>query len=347
MKAHPSLIACLLLACTVALPAQTPPAASPNPAAAPAAARGGPASTEPRTLLLWEDGAPGALGSADSDKPTLTYYPANGRGAGTAVIVAPGGGYTNLAMNHEGRQVANWLNSLGVSALVLKYRLGPRYRHPIELGDAQRAIRLVRARAAEFGALPDRIGMLGFSAGGHLTATAGTHFDAGKPDAADPIDRVSSRPDFLVLAYPVILSRAPYAHQGSFNALLGANPDPALLDDLSLDQRVTRETPPTFLFHTNADTGVPAENSVQFYLALRKAGVEAELHIFQPGPHGVGLGMGDSVLEAWPPLLSTWFRNRGLLTNPTPAPARGGAAARGNAATPAPVTIPASAPAAK
>jgi acetyl esterase/lipase len=342
MKAHPSLIPCLLLACAVLAPAQTPP--TPAAPAAPAAARGGAASTEPRTFPLWEDAAPGALGTADSDKPTLTYYPANGRGAGTAVIVAPGGGYTGLAMNHEGRQVANWLNSLGVSALVLKYRLGPRYRHPIELGDAQRAIRLVRARAAEFGALPDRVGMLGFSAGGHLTATAGTHFDPGKPDAADPIDRVSSRPDFLVLAYPVILSRAPYAHQGSFNALLGANPDPALLDDLSLDLRVTKDTPPTFLFHTNADTGVPAENSVQFYLALRKAGVEAEIHIFQPGAHGVGLGMGDSVLEAWPPLLSTWFRNRGLLTNPTPLPARGGAA-RGNAATPA--APAATAPAAK
>ncbi len=343
MKAHPSLIPFLLLACATLSVAQTPaaPAASaPATATAPApapAARGGPVSTEPRTFPLWENGAPGALGAEPADIPTLTYYPANGRGAGTAVIIAPGGGYTGLAMNHEGRQVANWLNSLGVSALVLKYRLGPRYRHPIELGDAQRAIRLVRTRATEFGTMPDRVGIMGFSAGGHLAATSGTHFDAGNPGATDPIDRMSSRPDFLVLAYPVILSRAPYAHQGSFNALLGANPDPALLDDLSLDQRVTKDTPPTFLFHTNADTGVPAENSVQFYLALRKAGVQAEIHIFQPGPHGVGLGMGDAVLEAWPPLLSTWFRNRGLLTNPTPpAPARGAAPARGTPATPAP-----------
>jgi acetyl esterase/lipase len=331
MKAHPSLLACSFLVCATLCLAQTPPtpgasAGSPTPAPTPAAARGGVASWEPRTFPLWENGAPGALGTEPADTPTLTYYPANGRGAGTAVIVVPGGGYVNLAMNHEGRQVANWLNSLGVSALVLKHRLGPRYRHPIELGDAQRAIRLVRSRASEFGTTPERIGMLGFSAGGHLAATAGTHFDAGKPDAADSIDRVSSRPSFLVLAYPVILSRAPYAHQGSFNALLGANPDPALLDDLSLDQRVTKETPPTFLFHTNADTGVPAENSVQFYLALRKAGVPAEIHIFQPGAHGVGLGMGDAVLEAWPPLLSTWLRNNGLLTNPTPPPARGGAA---------------------
>lgn len=342
MKAHPSLLACSFLACASLCFAQTPPApaTAPAPAAPAPAARGGANSTDPRTFPLWDNGAPGALGAEPADIPTLTYYPANGRGAGTAVIVAPGGGYTSLAMNHEGRQVANWLNSLGVSALVLKYRLGPRYHHPIELGDAQRAIRLVRARAAEFGALPDRIGILGFSAGGHLAASAGTLFEAGKPDATDPIERMSSRPDFLVLAYPVILSHAPYAHQGSFNALLGANPDPALLDNLSLDQRVTKDTPPTFLFHTDADTGVPAENSVQFYLALRKAGVQAEIHIFQPGPHGVGLAMGDAVLEAWPPLLSTWLRNRGLLTNPTPVPARGGAA---RAAVPAPAA-PAAAP---
>jgi acetyl esterase/lipase len=324
MKAHPSLLACLLLVCASPCPAQTAPAPATPPTPA-AAARGGANSTDPRTFPLWDNGAPGALGAEAADVPTLTYYPANGRGAGTAVVVAPGGGYTGLALNHEGRQVANWLNSLGVSALVLKYRLGPRYHHPIELGDAQRAIRLVRTRAAEFGTTSDRIGLMGFSAGGHLAATAATHFDPGSPDAADPVDRASSRPDFLVLAYPVILSRAPYAHQGSFNALLGANPDPALLDDLSLDQRVTKDTPPTFLFHTNADTGVPAENSVQFYLALRRAGVPAEIHIFQPGAHGVGLALGDAVLEAWPQLLSAWFRNRGLLTNPAPVPARGGA----------------------
>lgn len=337
MKAHPSLLACLILACAPVCVAQTPPAPVTPPSPAAPAARGGTNSTDPRTFSLWENGAPGALGAEPADIPTLTYYPANGRGAGTAVIVAPGGGYTGLALNHEGRQVANWLNSLGVSAFVLKYRLGPRYRHPVELGDAQRAIRLVRSRASEFGTTADRIGIMGFSAGGHLAATAGTHFDAGDPNAADPVDRTGSRPDFLVLAYPVILSRAPYAHQGSFNALLGPNPDPALLDDLSLDQRVTKDTPPTFLFHTNADTGVPAENSVQFYLALRKAGVPAEIHIFQPGAHGVGLAMGDAVLEAWPPLLSTWMRNRGLLTNPTPAPARGGAVP---ATPPAPAAAP-------
>jgi acetyl esterase/lipase len=234
--------------------------------------------------------------------------------SGTAIIVAPGGGYTGLAMNHEGRQVANLLNAAGVTTFVLKYRLGPRYRHPIELGDALRAIRIVRARAQEFGLQPDRIGMLGFSAGGHLTSTAGTHFDAGKADAADPIDRVSSRPDFLVLCYPAISFDPAIAHAGSVRSLLGDKPEQALLDELSNDLKVTPQTPPTFLFHTNADTGVVAENSVRFYLALRRAKVPAEMHIFENGPHGVGLALGDPALSAWPTLLANWLRGRGLLT---------------------------------
>ncbi len=268
-----------------------------------------------RVIPLWEDGAPGALGAEDRDRPTLTHYQAYGRQtAGTAVIVAPGGGYGALAANHEGRQVANYLNALGVTAFVLRYRLGPRYRHPVPLGDAQRAIRLVRARAAEFGVSPDRIGMMGFSAGGHLTSTAGTHFDDGNPAAADPIGRLSSRPDFLILGYPVISFTAAYTHKGSVANLLGENPDPKLLEDLSSESRVTAGTPPTFLFHTSADTGVPPENSVAFYLALRKAGVAAEMHIFEKGPHGVGLAMQDPALAEWPRLLANWLRGRGLLT---------------------------------
>src|SRR5690349_7170551 len=171
---------------------------------------------EPQTVLLWENGARGALGNEDGDKPTLTIYlPLNPAASRTAVVIFPGGGYGMLASNHEGRQVANWFDALGVTAFVAKYRLGPRYHHPIELGDAQRAIRLVRARAAEFGISPDRIGIMGFSAGGHLASTAGTHFDAGNASAADPIDRVSSRPDFMILAYPVISFVAPYSHRGS------------------------------------------------------------------------------------------------------------------------------------
>ena len=162
-------------------------------------------SAETQTILLWENGAPGALGQSDDDKPTITVYrPWRPNLSGTAVIVAPGGGYGVLASNHEGRQVANWFNAMGVTAFVLKYRLGPRYHHPIELGDAQRAIRLVRSRAKEFDVSPDRIGMMGFSAGGHLASTAATHFDGGNPAAVDPIDRAGSRPDFVILGYPVI-----------------------------------------------------------------------------------------------------------------------------------------------
>jgi acetyl esterase/lipase len=301
------------------------------PLAAQAPARGAapaPRPVDPWTIHLWDGPAPGAQGTADRDIPTLTIYLPYGRGARTAVVVAPGGGYHDLAMNHEGRQVANWLNGLGIAAFVLKYRLGPTYHHPVELEDAQRAIRIVRSRAAEFGVEPDRIGIMGFSAGGHLASTAATHFDAGQPSAADPIDRVGSRPDFLVLAYPVITADEPYRHDGSFENLLGNHPDPALLESLSNEKQVTAQTPPTFLFHTDEDTTVPAENSVRFYLALRAAHVPAELHIFTPGHHGVGLAMSDPTLSAWPPLLAQWLRNRGLLTPPATAGARG-AAARG------------------
>ncbi len=279
--------------------AQAPAQAKPNP------------NAEPETMLLWPDGAPGALGAEDVDRPTLTIYRAR-QPSGASIIVAPGGGYSALASNHEGRQVANLLNAAGVTAFVLKYRLGPRYRHPIELGDAQRAIRLVRTRAQELGLAADRIGMMGFSAGGHLAATAGTHFDAGKADATDPIERASSRPDFLILAYPVVSFDPAIAHGGSVRSLLGENPDPKLIEDLSNDLRVTPQTPPTFLFHTNADTGVVAENSVRFYLALRRAKVPAEMHIFENGPHGVGLALGDPALGAWSGLLTIWLRGRGL-----------------------------------
>src|ERR1019366_2953551 len=159
----------------------------------------------PQADLLWPGGAPGAQGTEDIDKPSLAPYLAPaGRGTGAAVIVCPGGGYGGLSMDKEGDQIARWLNSLGVSAFVLQYRLRPKYHPPVELGDAQRAIRTVRSKAAEYRLLPDRIGIMGFSAGGHLASTAGTHFDAGDANAPDPIDRLSSRPDFMVLCYPVI-----------------------------------------------------------------------------------------------------------------------------------------------
>ena len=268
----------------------------------------------PKADLLWPDGAPGALGAQDEDRPTLApYLVPQGRGTGAAVIVCPGGGYVNLSMDKEGDQIARWLNSIGVAAFVLKYRLGPKYRHPVELGDAQRAIRTVRHKAAEYRVLPDRIGIMGFSAGGHLASTAGTHFDTVNANPSDPIDRVSSRPDFLVLCYPVISFTTPYVHKGSMRALLGDGADPKLVESLSNELQVTAQTPPTFLFHTNQDTGVPAENSVLFYMALRKAGVPAELHIYERGPHGVGLAQTDEALSTWPARLADWLRIRGLL----------------------------------
>jgi acetyl esterase/lipase len=270
---------------------------------------------EPTTALLWPNGAPGAVGNEDSDQPSLTIFlPVKNQVNGTGVIVCPGGSYMALASNHEGWQVANWLNSLGIAAFVLKYRLGPRYHHPIELGDAQRAIRLVRSHAVEYGIAPDRLGVMGFSAGGHLAATMGTHFDNGIAADPDPIQRAGSRPDFLVLGYPVISFTTPYTHQGSLHNLLGDNPDPKLMQSLSNELQVTAQTPPTFLFHTTEDKTVPVENSVLFYLALRKAGVAAEMHIFERGPHGVGLALRDPALAMWPELLANWFRLRGLLT---------------------------------
>ncbi len=261
---------------------------------------------------LWPSGATGAIGHEDVDRPELTAYLAKSPN-GTAVIICPGGGYSHLSMEKEGSDVAKWLNSLNISAFVLKYRLGPRYHHPAMLDDAQRAIRIVRARAAANGLRTDRIGIMGFSAGGHLASTAATHFDSGNPKAADPIDRAGSRPDFLILGYAVISMNSEYTHAGSRTALLGDHPDPKLLDDLSNDQRVTAQTPPTFLFQTNADTTVPAENSVRFYLALRKAGVPAELHIYEQGPHGVGLAPLNATLSSWPARLADWLRGRGLL----------------------------------
>jgi len=273
-----------------------------------------PVLQDAQIVRLWDGQAPGAQGTEDRDIPTLTaYLPRTLRPGTPAVVVCPGGGYSALAMNHEGRQVASYLNSLGIMAFVLKYRLGPRYHHPVELGDAQRAIRMLRAKASEWQLDPARIGIMGFSAGGHLAATASTHFDAGQAGAADPIDRANSRPDFTILGYPVISMTAPWTHQGSKKNLLGDNPDPELAKSLSGENAVTAQTPTTFIFQTNADTTVPAENSVYYYLALRKAGVKAEMHIFENGPHGVGLATYDAALAEWPTLLANWLRIGGVI----------------------------------
>ena len=267
-----------------------------------------------QVMALWSGRAPGALGSDESDVPALTVYLPRTMTASTpAVVICPGGGYRNLASNHEGRQIASYFNSLGVAAFVLRYRLGPRYHHPIELGDAQRAIRTLRFHATTWQLDPARLGIVGFSAGGHLAMSASTIFDGGDSRAVDPIDRASSRPDFVVLGYPVISMVAPWTHKGSRTNLLGDAPDESLARTLSGELAVTKETPPTFIFHTADDPTVPVENSAHYFLALRQAGVPAEMHVFEHGPHGVGLATDNPALSPWSTMLANWLRSRGLV----------------------------------
>ncbi|MGO9600844.1 MAG: alpha/beta hydrolase [Isosphaeraceae bacterium] len=284
-------------------------------------------------VTLWRAGAPGAEGNDPTlDVPTLTVWRLKPEAAtGASVVVCPGGGYGMLALDHEGRQVAEWLNSLGITAFVLKYRLSPRYHHPAMLQDAARAIRTVRASAQRWSLDPHRVAILGFSAGGHLASTAGTHFDAGKPDAEDPIERESSRPDRMILVYPVIALDTPFGHAGTKRNLLGENPPEALVRSLSNQTQVTAQTPPAFLAHTNEDTGVPAENGLLFVLALRKAKVPVELHLFEKGGHGLGLGTGDRqfgiagdpAFQEWPKLCAIWLKNQHFLDRAgTPAAAQ-------------------------
>ena len=277
-------------------------------------------------MLLWpdgardgaRDGAPGADSvpaaediAPEERTPRLTpYLPATPNGSGdaprAAIVVCPGGGYGRRAP-HEGEPVARWLNGLGIAAFVLDYRVAP-FRHPFPLLDAQRALRTVRHRAAAWRVDPRRVGILGFSAGGHLAATAATHHDAGDPTAADPIDRLSSRPDLLVLCYPVITFAGPARHAGSMRNLLGDAPTEAQQRHLSGELQVNANTPPTFLWHTAEDAGVPVENSLLFASALGRHGVPFALHVFPQGRHGLGLATDAPGASAWPALCATWLR---------------------------------------
>ncbi|MCO6044653.1 alpha/beta hydrolase [Aeoliella sp. ICT_H6.2] len=270
---------------------------------------------EPTRELLWPAGAPGAKGDTPSDKPTLTFYlPPPEEATGTAIVVCPGGGYKYLAIDSTGHDIGEWLRSFGVAGIVLEYRMsGTGYMHPAPLQDAQRAIRTVRSRATELEIAPDRIGIIGFSAGGHLAATAGTHFDSGIANSDDPIERMSSRPDFMALCYPVIAFGEPFTHRGSQWNLIGKEAPSELVRSLSAEKQVKPDTPPTFLFHTDEDRGVPAENSVAFYRALRRAKVPTELHIYQKGGHGVGLAHGVPGTSAWPEALKNWLKVQGFL----------------------------------
>ena len=274
-------------------------------------------AAEPKVELLWPDGAPGVKGDAEGDKPTLTIYlPPKEKATGAAVVICPGGGYGHLAMDHEGHQIGQWLNSFGVAGFIVAYRhsrSGAGYCHPAPIQDAQRAIKTVRSRAKEWGVNPGRIGILGFSAGGHLASTAATHFNESFNKTRDKIDRASARPDFAVLVYPVIAFGEPFTHNGSQRNLLGADADTSLVEKFSNEKQITPQTPPTFLIHTWADTGVPAENSIHFYLALRKAKVPAEMHIFLKGPHGFGLGQKVEGTSAWPGLCQNWMQEAGFL----------------------------------
>ncbi len=263
-----------------------------------------------RTIPLWEGDAPGAQGHEDGDIPKLTILSEKAGESKPAFIVCPGGGYGVLAP-HEAVPVAEWFESIGVRGFVLYYRLGPKYHHPVELGDAARAVRMVRGRAAEFGVDPKRIGVLGFSAGGHLASTIATHHDVGHSDSADKIEQSSSRPDASILIYPVISMLAPFGHMGSRENLLGKGSTDAQAEALSNEKNVALDTPPTFIFHGCDDTVVPIENALQYATALSGQKVPFELHVPKHGPHGFGLGEPGSAQD-WRSLAERWLRGIGF-----------------------------------
>jgi len=269
-----------------------------------------PGQTAP--IRLWENGAPNAVGSEPQDIPTITpFFAPKETATGAAILVCPGGGYSHLSEIKEGSDVARWLNSIGISAFVLKYRLGMRYHAPNPLLDAARAMRMVRARAKEWDLDTNRIGILGFSAGGHLASTLGTHFDLGKADSSDAIERVSSRPDLMILIYPVI-TMGDLSHKGSKLNLLGESPSADLIKLYSNELQVTKDTPTTFIAHSVADPAVPIENSMMFAEALRKAKVPFELHFYENGPHGFGLAPTDPILATWTERCADWLGVHGF-----------------------------------
>lgn len=279
----------------------------------------------PLVLPLWPEGVPGArpeLGpnKVDEDgrttnitEPTLTVYPAAvDRPNGTAVIICPGGGYVRQSTRREGEQYAHWLGTLGITSFVLTYRQ-QEFGHPAPLRDVLRAVRLVRSQAARFKVQPDRIGVMGSSAGGHLAATAGTLYEHPLGRTGAELDKVSARPDFLMLMYPVVAMEGPAVHSGSRKALLGASPTAADLQLMSPERQVTASSPPTLLIHTQADQAVPVENSILFYQALTRHKVPAEMYLFEQGSHGMGMRDGLGTASGWPRRAEEWLKMRGLL----------------------------------
>ncbi|MGB9415653.1 MAG: alpha/beta hydrolase [Acidobacteriaceae bacterium] len=260
-----------------------------------------------KTLNVYPGAVPGALGHAAADRPTIDVYLPAANPTHSAVLVIPGGSYHDVVADHEGAEPAQWLAQRGVAAFVLHYRVAP-YRYPAPIADAQRAMRLLRSDAADFGFSPDHLGAWGFSAGGHVTSILATLFDNGVPASPDAIEHMSDRPDFVILAYPVITMKPEFGHAGSRQNLLGPLPDPALVALLSAEDHVTPMSPPAFVFTTNDDDVVPSQNSMLYVAACQRAGVPVEFHMFEHGHHGVGLAKQQPGLRLWPSLLESWMQ---------------------------------------
>ena len=275
-----------------------------------------PAEDKPADLevLLWEGGAPGALGEEPKDKPKITVRKVKSNGPTGALIICPGGGYGGLAMDHEGKQMVEWANSIGLTAVLCDYRhRGKGYGHPAPLQDAQRAVRMTRAKASEWNIDPNKIGIMGFSAGGHLVSTVITQFEGKNPQAANAIERESSRPDYAILCYPVISMGSSFTHRGSEVNLLGENATKETLLQFASERNVRSDTPPTFLMHTIEDKPVPVENALVFYQAMVAKQVPGELHVYQKGPHGVGLAKNIPGTSDWPFACQRWLRQLGMV----------------------------------
>ena len=284
----------------------------------------------PEVMKLWPGQAPYSNGKATPEKESrqgsisnigeaslIIYRPEQGKANGSTVIICPGGGYTNESTIKEGHDVAKWFASFGVTGIVLKYRLpgadGITEKDKAPLSDAQRAIRYVRSKAAEWGLKPNQIGIMGFSAGGNLAVNAGTHFDAGNAQSTDAVEQLSCRPDFMVLIYPVVSMAFDLTHMGSRLNLLGAHPDTTKVIYYSGEQNVTAETPPTFLVHASDDKTVKVENTINFFLAIHKFGTPVEMHIYEKGGHGFGLNQATGTALSWPDRCKGWMEQRKLL----------------------------------
>jgi len=269
-----------------------------------------------RILPLWPGSAPLSKGTASGDIPKLFYYPAAAPGVRSAVIVLPGGGYTRLMMEKEGASEARWLASHGVAAFVLQYRLAPWYKYPAPMLDGSRAVRYVRSHAADFGVDPNRIGVWGFSAGGHLAGYLATEPAVRDKTSSDPVERVNAHPDFAIFSYARLSMDDSIPRSTNMEALIGENPTPEMLDRVSYARHVTKESSPGFIYSTSADQTVSSLTATAFYDALKRAGVPAELHVFELGQHGTGLGQnlkGLPELEVWPVLLQHWMQLHGWM----------------------------------